>query len=169
MSRSRFPTSWRSPSLPGLPYSLSLMQVSETDRPQAVVSIPKDADPVEYCPLLCAGVTVFNSLRKQGIIPGSTVAVQGLGGLGHLALQYTSKMGFRTVAISSSDAKKDFAMKLGAHGKPSRHNIEVVRTDGALQTTLTGRKATSGNSFRSSAAQAASSSLLRTRSSFLPC
>ena len=71
---------------------------------------------MKYCPLLCAGVTVFNSLRKQNIVPGSTVAIQGLGGLGHLALQYTSKMGYRTVAISSSDAKKDFAMKLGAHG-----------------------------------------------------
>lgn len=84
-------------------------------RTEAVVSVPQDADPVAFCPLLCAGVTVFNSLRNQKIIPGETVAVQGLGGLGHLALQYTSKMGYRTVAISSSDAKRDFATKLGAH------------------------------------------------------
>jgi D-arabinose 1-dehydrogenase-like Zn-dependent alcohol dehydrogenase len=57
----------------------------------------------------------YPALRRQGILPGSTVAVQGLGGLGHLALQYTSKLGYRTVAISSSSEKKDFAMQLGAH------------------------------------------------------
>lgn len=84
-------------------------------RSEAVVSVPTDVDPVAFCPLLCAGVTVFNSLRRQGITHGSVVAVQGLGGLGHLALQYCSKMGYKTVAISSSAAKKDFATKLGAH------------------------------------------------------
>ena len=86
-----------------------------TLRTEAVVRIPKDLDPAEIAPLLCAGVTVFNGLRKQEIISGSLVAVQGLGGLGHLALQYASKMGYKVAAISSSDAKKDFAMKLGAH------------------------------------------------------
>ncbi|KIX08237.1 uncharacterized protein Z518_02893 [Rhinocladiella mackenziei CBS 650.93] len=86
-----------------------------TLRTEAAVSIPPDADPAAYCSLLCAGVTVFNSLRNQKISAGSTVAIQGLGGLGHLALQFTSKMGYRTVAISSSSAKKDFAMQLGAH------------------------------------------------------
>ncbi|EXJ94221.1 hypothetical protein A1O1_02614 [Capronia coronata CBS 617.96] len=86
-----------------------------TLRTEAVVSVPDDVDPAEFCPLLCAGVTVFNGLRRQNVLPGSVVAVQGLGGLGHLALQYTSKMGYRTVAISSSSAKKDFAMQLGAH------------------------------------------------------
>ena len=69
----------------------------------------------EYAPLLCAGVTTFNSLRNQKIIPGELVAVQGLGGLGHLALQYSSKMGYRTVAISSSGDKEKFARDLGAH------------------------------------------------------
>ncbi|OCT44900.1 Alcohol dehydrogenase 2 [Cladophialophora carrionii] len=86
-----------------------------TLRTEAVVRIPSDADPAEYCPLLCAGVTVFNSLRQQKVLAGSTVAVQGLGGLGHLALQYASKAGYRTVAISSSADKKDFATQLGAH------------------------------------------------------
>jgi len=65
-------------------------------------------------PLLCAGVTVFNGIRKQNIPQGGTVAIVGLGGLGHLALQYCRKMGYRTVALSSSDAKKEFATKLGA-------------------------------------------------------
>lgn len=84
-------------------------------RTEAVVRIPSDVDPVEFAPQLCAGVTVFNALRQQKIFPGETVAVQGLGGLGHLALQFCSQSGYRTVAISSSAAKKEFATKLGAH------------------------------------------------------
>lgn len=84
-------------------------------RTEAVVDVPKDVDPVEYAPLLCAGVTVFNSLRKQNITPGELVGVQGLGGLGHLALQYANKMGYRVVAISSSADKEKFARELGAH------------------------------------------------------
>ncbi|KAL9599536.1 MAG: hypothetical protein Q9219_003780 [cf. Caloplaca sp. 3 TL-2023] len=83
-------------------------------RSEAVVSVPSDVDPAAYCPLLCAGVTVFNSMRQQKISPGETVAVQGLGGLGHLAVQYASKMGYRTVALSSSGAKEKFARDLGA-------------------------------------------------------
>ncbi|KAF2748819.1 alcohol dehydrogenase [Sporormia fimetaria CBS 119925] len=86
-----------------------------TLRAEAAVRIPPEADPVEYAPLLCAGVTVFNGIRKMQITPGDIVAVQGLGGLGHLAVQYARKMGYRTVAVSSSDAKKDFAFKLGAN------------------------------------------------------
>lgn len=78
------------------------------------MSIPKDADVAKTAPLLCAGVTVFNGLRNMNLRAGSTVAVQGLGGLGHLCVQYARKMGFRTVALSRGTAKKDFAMKLGA-------------------------------------------------------
>lgn len=84
-------------------------------RTEAAVDVPKGIDPAQYAPLLCAGVTVFNSLRQQHITSGDLVAVHGLGGLGHLALQYANKMGFRVAAISSSDSKKEFAMKLGAH------------------------------------------------------
>lgn len=89
-------------------------------RSEAAVRISKDLDPAEIAPLLCAGVTVFNGLRKQDVVPGSLVAIQGLGGLGHLALQYASKMGYRVAAISSSDAKKDFASRLGAHEYAAR-------------------------------------------------
>lgn len=78
------------------------------------MSVPTDIDPAEAAPLLCAGVTTFNSVRKMDIIQGDIVAIQGLGGLGHLAIQYARKMGYRTVAISTSDKKKDFAMSLGA-------------------------------------------------------
>ena len=85
-----------------------------TLRSEAAVEIPKDFDPAEVAPLLCAGLTVFNSIRNMGVLAGETVAIQGLGGLGHLGLQYARKMGYRTVALSSSDKKRDFAMKLGA-------------------------------------------------------
>jgi len=85
-----------------------------TLRTEAAVRIPPDADPAQYAPLLCAGITVFNGIRKMNITAGDIVAVQGLGGLGHLAIQYARKMGYRTVALSSSDAKRDFAMELGA-------------------------------------------------------
>ncbi|RDW82767.1 alcohol dehydrogenase-10 [Coleophoma cylindrospora] len=85
-------------------------------RSEAVVNVPADVDPVQYAPILCAGITVFNSIRKAGITTGETVAIQGLGGLGHLAVQFASKMGYRVVALSNGSKKKDFAMKLGAHG-----------------------------------------------------
>jgi len=84
-------------------------------RTEAVVSVPTDVDPVEYAPILCAGITVFNSIRKLSIPPGDLVAVQGLGGLGHLAVQYANKMGYKVAALSSGGSKRDFAHKLGAH------------------------------------------------------
>lgn len=82
---------------------------------EAAVKIPEGMDAAKVAPLLCAGVTVFNSLRKMNIVPGGIVAVQGLGGLGHLALQYSRKMGYRTVALSRDGSKKEFATQLGAH------------------------------------------------------
>ena len=86
-----------------------------TLRTEAAVRVPKDAEPADVAPLLCAGVTVFNGIRNMGITAGDVVAVQGLGGLGHLAIQYARKMGYRTVALSRGTEKKDFAMKLGAN------------------------------------------------------
>jgi len=85
-----------------------------TLRSEAVVSLPNNLDKAEMAPLLCAGVTVFNGIRKMEIEQGGIVAVQGLGGLGHLAVQYARKMGYRTVALSSSDSKRKFATDLGA-------------------------------------------------------
>ncbi|KAF7561647.1 hypothetical protein G7046_g2493 [Stylonectria norvegica] len=84
-------------------------------RAEAAVRVPADADPAEVAPLLCAGVTVFNAMRNMGVVQGGLVAVQGLGGLGHLALQYASKMGYTVVALSTGSNKKDFAVQLGAH------------------------------------------------------
>ncbi|KAM0202100.1 hypothetical protein ACHAQI_010959 [Fusarium lateritium] len=79
------------------------------------VKIPKDVEPASVAPFLCAGVTVFNSIRHQNIMPGETVAIQGIGGLGHLAIQYARKMGYRVVAISSGSSKRELATQLGSH------------------------------------------------------
>lgn len=86
-----------------------------TLRTEALCSVPTDIDAAEAAPLLCAGVTTFNSLRHMDVHPGDVVAVQGIGGLGHLAVQFSRKMGYKTVALSASDSKKDLAAKLGAH------------------------------------------------------
>jgi alcohol dehydrogenase, propanol-preferring len=82
---------------------------------ESVARIPDGLGAVEAGPLLCAGITTFNSLRNSGARPGDTVAVQGIGGLGHLALQFASRMGFRTVALSRGADKEKLARELGAH------------------------------------------------------
>ncbi|MGA9391394.1 MAG: alcohol dehydrogenase [Candidatus Sulfotelmatobacter sp.] len=82
---------------------------------EAVAAIPDDLPSAEAAPLLCAGITVFNSLRNSGARSGDTVAVQGIGGLGHLGIQYARQMGFRTVAIGRGGDKAELAKKLGAH------------------------------------------------------
>ncbi len=82
---------------------------------QAAARIPDSLDAAEAGPLLCAGVTTYNALRNSGARAGDTVAVQGIGGLGHLAIQYAARMGFRTVAISRGADKESLARELGAH------------------------------------------------------
>lgn len=81
----------------------------------SVARIPDELEAAAAGPLLCAGVTTYNALRNSGARPGDTVAVQGVGGLGHLAIQYAAKMGFRTVALSSDPDKERLARELGAH------------------------------------------------------
>jgi D-arabinose 1-dehydrogenase-like Zn-dependent alcohol dehydrogenase len=86
-----------------------------TLRTEAVAAVPEGFDPAEAAAFFCAGVTVFNSLRNAGARAGDIVAVQGIGGLGHLALQYSRAMGFKTIALSSGPSKRELATKLGAH------------------------------------------------------
>ncbi|KAH9949108.1 GroES-like protein [Amylocystis lapponica] len=86
-----------------------------TLRSEAVASVPEDMDPAEAAPLLCAGVTTFNSLRNMNMNPPELVAVQGIGGLGHLGIQFARAMGYRTVALSTSSAKEKVSRELGAH------------------------------------------------------
>ena len=81
----------------------------------AAARIPDQLDAADAGPLLCAGVTTYNALRNSGARPGDTVAVQGIGGLGHLGIQYAARMGFRTIAISSGSEKEELARQLGAH------------------------------------------------------
>lgn len=82
---------------------------------EAVAAMPDDLPSDEAAPLLCAGITVYNSLRNAGARAGDLVAVQGIGGLGHLGIQYARQMGFRTVAIGRGADKQALAKKLGAH------------------------------------------------------
>jgi len=81
---------------------------------EAVALVPEDLNSAEAAPLLCAGITTFNPLRNSNARPGDIVAVQGIGGLGHLAIQFAAKAGFETVAISRSADKENLAYQLGA-------------------------------------------------------
>ncbi|OOH74285.1 alcohol dehydrogenase [Leptospirillum ferriphilum] len=105
----------------------------------ALARVPNGMDPAEAAPLLCAGVTTFNSLRHAGALAGSVVAVLGIGGLGHLALQFSKKMGFRTVALSSGSEKSGLARSLGAdeYVDMKRENpVEVLGKMGGAQVIL---------------------------------
>ena len=82
---------------------------------EAVALMPDDLPSDEAAPLLCAGITVFNALRNSGARAGDLVAVQGIGGLGHLGIQYARQMGFHTIAIGRGGDKQPLAKKLGAH------------------------------------------------------
>jgi D-arabinose 1-dehydrogenase-like Zn-dependent alcohol dehydrogenase len=99
----------------------------------ALARMPEELSATDAGPLLCAGITTFNALRRSGAIPPDLVAVLGLGGLGHLGVQFAAKMGFRTVAIARGKDKGDFARKLGAH-----HYIDTEAQDPAVELTALG-------------------------------
>jgi D-arabinose 1-dehydrogenase-like Zn-dependent alcohol dehydrogenase len=82
---------------------------------RALSSVPDELTSAEAAPLLCAGVTTYNALRNAGLRGGDLVAVQGIGGLGHLGVQFARQMGFRTVAIGRGREKEKLAKDLGAH------------------------------------------------------
>ena len=81
----------------------------------AVAIMPDELNDIDAAPLLCAGITTFNALRNSGARPGDTVAILGIGGLGHLGVQYAAKSGYRTVAIARGQDKAPLAKQLGAH------------------------------------------------------
>jgi D-arabinose 1-dehydrogenase-like Zn-dependent alcohol dehydrogenase len=81
---------------------------------EAVVAIPETLSDVDAAPLLCAGITTYNALRHSGALPGDLVAVQGIGGLGHLGIQFANKFGYRVVAIGRGPENAALARKLGA-------------------------------------------------------
>ncbi|MDX2165516.1 MAG: alcohol dehydrogenase [Deltaproteobacteria bacterium] len=84
-------------------------------RAEALARVPDGLSAAEAAPLMCAGVTTFNALRNSGARAGDLVAVLGLGGLGHLGVQFAAKMGFRTIAIARGQDKAALAAQLGAH------------------------------------------------------
>lgn len=98
---------------------------------ESLARLPEELSDVAAAPLLCAGITTFNALRNSGARPGDLVAILGIGGLGHLAVQYASKMGFQTVAIARGKDKESLAKKLGArHYLDSRaRNVAEALTD----------------------------------------
>jgi D-arabinose 1-dehydrogenase-like Zn-dependent alcohol dehydrogenase len=81
---------------------------------EALVPIPETLTDAEAAPLLCAGITTYNALRHSGALPGDLVAVQGIGGLGHLGIQFANKFGYKVVAIGRGAENAAFAKKLGA-------------------------------------------------------
>jgi D-arabinose 1-dehydrogenase-like Zn-dependent alcohol dehydrogenase len=93
---------------------------------EALAAIPNELAAEEAGPFMCAGVTVFNALRNSGARPGDVVAVQGIGGLGHLGVQYARKMGFETVALGRGKDKEPLAKKLGAHHYVDSSAVDTV-------------------------------------------
>jgi D-arabinose 1-dehydrogenase-like Zn-dependent alcohol dehydrogenase len=99
----------------------------------ALARVPDELSSVDGAPLMCAGITTFNALRNSGARPGDLVAVLGLGGLGHLGVQYAAKMGFRTVGIARGKDKEPLARELGAF-----HYIDSQTQDPAAELTKLG-------------------------------
>ena len=96
-------------------------------RSSALVSIPSELSSIDAAPLLCAGATTFSALKESGTVGGDTVAIQGIGGLGHLAIQYANRLGFRTVALSRGRGKESLAYKLGAHAYIDTDSTDVSK------------------------------------------
>jgi D-arabinose 1-dehydrogenase-like Zn-dependent alcohol dehydrogenase len=115
----------------------------------ALALIPEGLSAVDAGPLMCAGITTFNALRNSGARPGETVAVLGVGGLGHLGIQFAAKMGFKTVAIARGRDKETLARKLGAwcyiDSQAQDAAAELVKLGGArvIVATVTSGKAMS--------------------------
>jgi D-arabinose 1-dehydrogenase-like Zn-dependent alcohol dehydrogenase len=102
---------------------------------EAVASIPAELSATEAAPLMCAGITTYNALRNSGAREGDTVAIIGVGGLGHLGIQFASKMGFKTIAIGRGMDKEDLVKRLGAvhyvDSKSQNTVEELVKLGGA--------------------------------------
>jgi D-arabinose 1-dehydrogenase-like Zn-dependent alcohol dehydrogenase len=102
---------------------------------EALAAMPESLDPIAAAPLMCAGITTFNALRHSGALPGDLVAIQGVGGLGHLGIQFASKFGYRVAAISRGKDSEALARKLGANiyidSKSSNVADELQKLGGA--------------------------------------
>jgi D-arabinose 1-dehydrogenase-like Zn-dependent alcohol dehydrogenase len=106
---------------------------------EAVVAIPESLGAAEAAPLLCAGITTYNSLRHSGAMPGDLVAVQGIGGLGHLGIQFANKFGYKVAAIGRGSENAALAKKLGASvyiDSKSTNAAEALQKLGGAQVIL---------------------------------
>jgi D-arabinose 1-dehydrogenase-like Zn-dependent alcohol dehydrogenase len=106
---------------------------------EALVAIPESLDAAEAAPLLCAGITTFNALRHSGAMPGDLVAVVGIGGLGHLGVQFASKFGYKVAAIGRGPENATLAKKLGASvyiDSKSTNAAEALQKLGGAQVIL---------------------------------
>ena len=107
---------------------------------RAAAAVPEQLERDTVAPLVCAGVTTFNALRKSGLGGGARVAVHGIGGLGHLAVQFSRKMGFETVAIARGANKQDLARQLGAHlyiDNAATDSVDVLNKMGGVDAIVT--------------------------------
>jgi D-arabinose 1-dehydrogenase-like Zn-dependent alcohol dehydrogenase len=111
--RGDFVTCQIAPQVPGIAYDGGYAEYMVAPA-SVLAAIPEGLSAVDAGPLMCAGITTFNSLRNSGARPGDLVAILGIGGLGHLGVQFAAKMGFRTVAIARGMDKEPLARKLGA-------------------------------------------------------
>ena len=125
--RGDFVTCQIAPQVPGISYDGGYAEYAIAPA-AALAVIPRELSAVEAAPLMCAGITTFNSLRHSGARAGDTVAVLGVGGLGHLGIQFAAKMGFRTVAIARGRDKEALARKLGAE-----HYVDSQAEDAAAE------------------------------------
>jgi D-arabinose 1-dehydrogenase-like Zn-dependent alcohol dehydrogenase len=103
---------------------------------EALVSIPESLSDTEAAPLLCAGITTYNALRHSGAFPGDLVAVQGIGGLGHLAIQFGNKFGYKIAAVGHGSENAMLAKKLGASvyvDSTTNNAAEVLQDLGGAQ------------------------------------
>src|SRR5262252_364695 len=103
----------RNLNIPGISYDGGYQQYMVAPV-EALVAIPDSLNAAEAAPLLCAGITTFNALRHSGALPGDLVAVQGIGGLGHLGIQFANKCGYKVAAIGRGSENASLANKLGA-------------------------------------------------------
>jgi len=133
------------PVIPGITTDGGYAEVMVAEA-RALVSIPDELSSVDAAPLVCAGITTYNALRNAGLRSGDTVAVQGIGGLGHLGIQFARHMGFRVVALGRGADKQSLAMRLGAHiyidsdvGEPFASLLKIGGADAILATAPNGK------------------------------
>src|SRR4030095_16592901 len=124
----------RNMKIPGISYDGGYQQYMVAPG-ESLAAIPESLNDTEAAPLLCAGITTFGALRSSGAVPGDLVAVQGVGGLGHLGIQFANKFGYKVAAIGRGDENASLEKKLGAHryidSKASNAAEELQKLGGA--------------------------------------